>query len=146
MIKRQCRSSIRPKLARQSLGMQAEKATSLQYGDDAPPSHRRTNAVSAASRNFGGGIVGSGHEDRSDCRSPAKRRVVGRLHQRSTLGNLTWSISNCSERAVEDDTRNTRRFWILSRSREAAYLSHPSAYPKQYSLAKGTYLGNRVAT
>lgn len=47
MTECQCRSSIRPKLARQSLGTQAEKATSLQYGDDAPPSHRRTNAVSA---------------------------------------------------------------------------------------------------
>jgi hypothetical protein len=86
--------SIQPKPGRQIAG-EANRKKQLhdEYGGDAPPSQRRTNAVSAASRNFGS-ILRSGHEDRSECRSPAKRRVVGRLHQRSTPGNLTRRISS----------------------------------------------------
>ncbi|KAL2853128.1 hypothetical protein BJX68DRAFT_51772 [Aspergillus pseudodeflectus] len=79
------------------LGVNRKKQLHDEYGVDAPPSQRRANAVSAASRNFGS-ILKSGHEDRSKCRSPAKRRCVGRLHQRSTPGNLSRNISVSASR------------------------------------------------
>jgi hypothetical protein len=72
--------SIQPKPGRQIAGeVNRKKQLHVEYGVDAPPSQRPANAVSAASRNFGS-ILRSGHEDRSKCRSPAKRRCVGRLH------------------------------------------------------------------